>query len=89
MLLSPPPSSGKGWVGGRRSAISPWSAAFLDALNQRGDDGGRTVVDPESLLLSSVHGKHNGAACERLIRQVHERGTRTDLLITADKQAPV
>ena len=34
-------------------------------------------------------GKRNGATCEQLIRQVHDRtGRRTDLLITSDEHAP-
>ena len=34
-------------------------------------------------------GKRDGATCERLIRQVHDRtGGRTDLLITSDEHAP-
>src|SRR3954464_11454703 len=60
----------------------------LDRL--RGDDWDHTAVDPESrLLLALVHGKRDGATCERLIRQVHVRtGGRTDLLITTDEHAP-
>jgi IS1 family transposase len=63
----------------------------LDPLDRlRGDDWDHTAVDPESrLLLALVHGKRDGATCERLIRQVHERtGGRTDLLITTDEHAP-
>jgi hypothetical protein len=41
------------------------------------------------LLLALVPGKRDGATCERLIRQVHDRtGGRTDLLITSDEHAP-
>jgi len=41
------------------------------------------------LLLALVPGKRNGATCEQLIRQVHDRtGRRTDLLITSDEHAP-
>jgi IS1 family transposase len=55
-----------------------------------GDDWDHTAVDPESrLLLALVPGKRDGATCERLIRQVHDRtGGRTDLLITSDEHAP-
>jgi len=36
-----------------------------------------------------VPGKRDGAACERVIREVHDRtGGRTDLLITSDEHAP-
>jgi IS1 family transposase len=60
----------------------------LDRL--RGDDWDHTAVDPESrLLLALVPGPRDGATCERLIRQVHDRtGGRTDLLITSDEHAP-
>jgi IS1 family transposase len=60
----------------------------LDRL--RGDDWDHTAVDPESrLLLALVPGKRDGATCERLIHQVHDRnGGRTDLLITSDEHAP-
>src|SRR3954463_12787267 len=56
----------------------------------RGDDWDHTAVDPESrMLLALVPGKRDGATCERLIRQVHDRtGGRTDLLITSDEHAP-
>jgi IS1 family transposase len=59
----------------------------LDRL--RGDDWDHTAVDPESrLLLALVPGKRDGATCEQLIRQVHDRtGGRTDLLITSDEHA--
>jgi IS1 family transposase len=41
------------------------------------------------LLLALVHGKRDGATCQQLIRQVHDRtGGRTDLLITTDEHAP-
>jgi hypothetical protein len=41
------------------------------------------------LLLALVPGKRDGATCERLIRQVHDRtGGRADLLITSDEHAP-
>jgi hypothetical protein len=41
------------------------------------------------LLLALVPGKRDGATCEQLIRQVHDRtGGRTDLLITSDEHAP-
>ena len=41
------------------------------------------------MLLALVPGKRDGATCERLIRQVHDRtGGRTDLLITSDEHAP-
>jgi hypothetical protein len=55
-----------------------------------GDDWDHTAIDPESrLLLGLVPGKRDGATCERLIRQVHDRtGGRTDLLITSDEHAP-
>ena len=61
----------------------------LDRL--RGDDWDHTAVDPESrLLLALVPGKRDGAACERLIRQVHDRtGGRTDLLIDQRRARPV
>jgi IS1 family transposase len=60
----------------------------LDRL--RGDDWDHTAVDPENrLLLALVPGKRDGATCERLIRQVHDRtGGRIDLLITSDEHAP-
>jgi len=60
----------------------------LDRL--RGDDWDHTAVDPESrLLLCLVPGKRDGAVCERLVRQVHERtGGRLDVLITSDEHAP-
>ena len=56
----------------------------------RGDDWDHTAVDPESrLLLCLVPGKRDGAVCERLVRQVHERtGGRLDVLITSDEHAP-
>ncbi len=56
----------------------------------RGDDWDHTAVDPESrLLLCLVPGKREGAVCERLVRQVHERtGGRLDVLITSDEHAP-
>ena len=63
----------------------------LDPLDRlRGDDWDHTAVDPESrLLLALVPGKRDGATCERLIRQVHDRtGGRTDLLLTSDEHAP-
>src|SRR3954453_9502177 len=63
----------------------------LDPLGRlRGDDRDHTAVDPESrLLLALLPGKREGATCERLIRQVHDRtGGRTDLLITSDEHAP-
>jgi len=41
------------------------------------------------LLLALVPGKRDGATCERLIRQVHDRTEgRTELLITSDEHAP-
>jgi IS1 family transposase len=41
------------------------------------------------LLLALVHGKRDGATCQQLIHQVHDRtGGRTDLLITTDEHAP-
>src|SRR3954470_4629178 len=41
------------------------------------------------LLLALVPGKRDGAACERLIRQVRDRtGGRTDVLLTSDEHAP-
>ena len=51
----------------------------------RGDDWDHTAVDPESrLLLCLVPGKREGAACERVLREVHDRTAgRTDLLFTA------
>ena len=56
----------------------------------RGDDWDHTAVDPESrLLLCLVPGKREGAACERVIREVHDRTAgRTDLLLTSDEHAP-
>src|SRR3954447_7445195 len=63
----------------------------LDRLDRlRGDDWDHTAVGPESrLLLALVPGKRDGATCERLVRQVHDRtGGRTDLLITSDEHAP-
>src|SRR3954462_288277 len=63
----------------------------LDPLDRlRGDDWDHTAVDPESrLLLCLVPGKREGAACERVIREVRDRtGGRTDLLITSDEHAP-
>jgi hypothetical protein len=63
----------------------------LDPLDRfHGDDWDHTAVDPESrLLLALVPGQRTGEACERLIRQVHDRtGGRTDLLITSDEHAP-
>jgi IS1 family transposase len=55
-----------------------------------GDDWDHTAVDPESrLLLALVPGKRDGATCQRLIREVHDRtGGRTDVLITSDEHAP-
>jgi IS1 family transposase len=63
--------------------LDPW-----DRL--RGDDGDHTAVDPESrLLLALVPGKRDGATCEQLMHQVHDRtGGRTELLITSDDHAP-
>ena len=41
------------------------------------------------MLLALVPGKRNGATCEQLIRQVHDRtGGRTDVLLTSDEHAP-
>jgi len=41
------------------------------------------------LLLSLVPGKRDGAPCQQLIQEVHQRtGGRTDLLITSDAHAP-
>lgn len=41
------------------------------------------------MLLALVPGKRDGATCERLIRQVHDRTEgRTELLITSDEHAP-
>src|SRR3954454_19415460 len=59
----------------------------LDRL--RGDDWDHTAVDPESrLLLALVPGKRDGATCQRLIRQVHDRtGGRVDVLLTSDEHA--
>jgi hypothetical protein len=56
----------------------------------RGDDWDHTAVDPEArLLLCLVPGKRDGAACERVIQEVHDRtGGRTGLLITSDEHAP-
>jgi IS1 family transposase len=73
-------------VGKKEAACDP-----LDPLDRlRGDDWDHTAVDAESrLLLALVPGKRDGATCERLIRQVHDRtGGRTDLLITSDEHAP-
>jgi hypothetical protein len=63
----------------------------LDPLDRLcGDDWDHTAVDPESrLLLALEPGKRNGAVCERLVRQVHDRtGGRLDLLLTSDEHAP-
>ena len=76
---------------GGSSAKKEASCDPLDPLDRlRGDDWDHTAVDPESrLLLALVPGKRDGATCERLIRQVHDRtGGRTDLLITSDEHAP-
>ena len=56
----------------------------------RGDDWDHTAVDPESrLLLCLVPGKRDGAACKRVVREVHDRTAgRTDLLLTSDEHAP-
>ena len=56
----------------------------------RGDDWDHTAVDPESrLLLCLVPGKREGAACEQVIQEVHDRTAgRTDLLFTSDEHAP-
>ena len=75
-----------GFVAKKEATCDP-----LDPLDRlRGDDWDHTAVDPESrLLLAVVPGKRDGATCERLIRQVHDRtGGRTDLLITSDEHAP-
>jgi IS1 family transposase len=75
-----------GFVAKKEASCDP-----LDPLDRlRGDDWDHTAVDPESrLLLALVPGKRDGATCERLIRQVHDRtGGRTDLLITSDEHAP-
>jgi IS1 family transposase len=75
-----------GFVFKKEAACDP-----LDPLDRlRGDDWDHTAVDPESrLLLALVPGKRDGATCERLIHQVHDRtGGRTDLLITSDEHAP-
>src|SRR5512142_1256287 len=56
----------------------------------RGDDWDHTAVDPESrLLLCLVPGKRDGAACQQVVQEVHDRtGRRTDLLLTSDEHAP-
>src|SRR4051794_37622171 len=75
-----------GFVFKKEAACDP-----LDPLDRlRGDDWDHTAVDPESrLLLALMPGKRDGATCERLVRQVHDRtGGRTDLLITSDEHAP-
>lgn len=75
-----------GYVFKKEAACDP-----LDPLDRlRGDDWDHTAIDPESrLLLALVPGQRDGATCERLIRQVHDRtGGRTDLLITSDEHAP-
>jgi IS1 family transposase len=75
-----------GFVFKKEAACDP-----LDPLDRlRGDDWDHTAVDPESrLLLALVPGKRDGATCERLIRQVHDRTAgRTELLITSDEHAP-
>jgi IS1 family transposase len=75
-----------GFVAKKEAACDP-----LDPLDRlRGDDWDHTAVDPESrLLLAWVPGKRDGATCEALVRQVHDRtGGRTDLLITTDEHAP-
>jgi hypothetical protein len=59
----------------------------LDPLDRlRGDDWDHTAIDPESrLLLCLVPGKRDGAACKRVIQQIHDRtegrtqGLRTKL----------
>ena len=41
------------------------------------------------MLLALEPGKRDGATCERLIRQVHDRtGGRTDVLLSSDEHAP-
>src|SRR5882762_984926 len=75
-----------GFVAKKEASCDP-----LDPLDRlRGDDWDHTAVDPESrLLLCLVPGQRDGAACERVIREVHDRtGGRTDLLITSDEHAP-
>ncbi len=75
-----------GFVFKKEAACDP-----LDPLDRLcGDDWDHTAIDPESrLLLALVPGKRDGATCERLIHQVHDRtGGRTDLLITSDEHAP-
>jgi hypothetical protein len=74
------------FVGQKEASCDP-----LDPLDRlRGDDWDHTAVDPESrLLLCLVPGKRDGAVCEQLIREVHDRTAgRTDLLITSDEYAP-
>ncbi len=75
-----------GYVATQEANCDP--ADPLDRL--RGDDWDHTAVDPESrLLLAWVPGKRDGATCERLIRQVHDRtGGRTDVLLSSDEHAP-
>jgi hypothetical protein len=55
----------------------------------RGEDWDHTAVDPESrLLLCLVPGKRDGAACQQVVQEVHDRtGGRTDLLLTTDEHA--
>jgi len=75
-----------GFVYQKEKACDP-----LDPLDRlRGDDWDHTAVDPESrLLLCLVPGKREGAACEQVIQEVHDRTAgRTDLLFTSDEHAP-
>ena len=75
-----------GFVAAKEANCDP--ADPLDRL--RGDDWDHTAIDPESrLLLALVPGKRDGATCERLIRQVHDRTRgRADVLLTSDEHAP-
>src|SRR3954462_12594503 len=75
-----------GFVSQKEKSCDP-----LDPLDRpRGDDWDHTAVDPESrLLLCLVPGKRDGAACQQVIREIHDRTAgRTDLLITSDEHAP-
>ena len=68
--------------------------ATCDPLDPLDGSAATTGTTPLSIPRAGcswplVHGKRDGATCERLIRQVHERtGGRTDLLITTDEHAP-
>ena len=75
-----------GYVATREANCDP--ADPLD--RRRGDDWNHTAIDPESrLLLALVPGPRDGATCERLIRQVHDRTRgRADVLLTSDEHAP-